>query len=114
MKVYLPRWARKAATEALFGAAISRQLKLNKPQQMQVVRLCQKLQSPLHTVDLGRQDRKFLAKRLVPYFNEVEKQARAAFRPFYRILLRPRRFLIYLVRVKAITLLFRAAAGGEK
>lgn len=114
MKVYLPRWVRKAATEALFGAAISRQLKLNKPQQMQVVRLCQKLQSPLPTVDLGRQDRKFLAKRLVPFFKGVEMEASATFRPFYRIFLRPRRYLIYLVRVKAITLLFRVASGGEK
>ncbi len=114
MKIYLPRWARKAAAHTIFGAALSKQLKLNKPQQLQAVSIITKLQAPSMWIDLGRQDRKFLANRIRPFLRGCTDEAAKAFRPFYRIFLSPRLWCIYQFRTRGIALLLAALTKGNK
>lgn len=114
MKVYLPRWARKSAAQTLLGCMLSKKLKLNIPQQRQGISIMRKLQHEDKWVDLGRGDRKFIANRIAPFLVEVEKEAAAAFRPFWKIFWYPRKYVTYLFRSRGTRLLVAALTVGEK
>jgi hypothetical protein len=114
MKVYLPRWARKSASQTLLGCMLSGKLKLNVPQQRQGVSIMRKLQAADAWVDLGRGDRKFLANRIQPFLIEVEREAAAVFKPFWRIFLRPKKFITYLFRSRGTRLLIATLTVGKK
>jgi hypothetical protein len=114
MKVYLPRWARTAAATTIFGAAMSKQMKLNKPQQMQVGSIMRKLTADAKWVDLGKQDRKFLKVRMMPFVDGLVVDARSHFSPFWKIFLRPRRFMRYQLRSRGMKLLLSVLTIGAK
>ncbi len=114
MKIYLPRWARKSAAKTLLGCLLSKRLKVNIPQQRQGVSIMRKLQSEDAWIDLGRGDRKFLSNKIAPFLAEVEIEAQAAFRPFWRIFLRPKKYLTYLARTRGTRLLIAALSVGKK
>jgi len=114
MKVYLPRWARTAAATTLFGAAMSKQMKLNKPQQKQVGSIMRKLTSTDKWVDLGKQDRKFLKVRMFPFVDGLVLDAADHFSPFWKIFLRPRRFLRYQLRSRGMKILLSVLTLGPK
>lgn len=111
----LSKKERVLAAEALFVAAWSPKLALNKPQQRLVVSCMERLTGAEDAPVWGRVVRKFLARKVRPFYEKVHQKAGQDFPNWWSRWRSPnarRMYKTYVARTSAVEKFFQEVLGG--
>jgi NADPH-dependent curcumin reductase CurA len=114
MKLRVLKPLRKFTALAIFGAILSKNMKMNKPQQRQAVALMEKIMKSTGTIVVGKADRKFITTKLREFVIQFSKDIEKGFPTLFSKLRQPALYIKARISYYSLTYILHQVGRGTK